>query len=152
VWAFLHFFFAFSYVGSLIVAEWNGRAARATEDWSQRSTLFQVIYLSSRVSGGGSLFLTGLLGHAYAATTGWRMGHDPWMWIVTAVWLGALAVLYLVSVPHARSLASIARATAAGGASEGWNASLARWRIGNVLQSVLYLALLALMVFRWRTS
>jgi len=148
---FLHLFFAFSYVGSLIVAEWNGRAARATEDWSQRSTLFQVIYLSSRVSGGGSLFLAGLLGHAYARPAGWSMGHDPWMWVVTGVWLAALAAMYLISVPHARTLASIARTAAAGGSPEGWASALARWRFGNVLQSLLYLALLALMVFRWRT-
>ena len=33
LWKLLHLFFAFSFVGSLVVAEWNGRAARATHDW-----------------------------------------------------------------------------------------------------------------------
>jgi hypothetical protein len=148
---FLHLFFAFGYVGTLVVAEWNGRAARATEDWSQRSTLFQVIFLSSRVGGGG-LFLTGILGHGYAVPMGWSMGRDPWMWTVTVVWIAALLSIYLVNVPKARELATIARTAAAGGSSEGWASALARWRFGNVLQSGLYLSLLALMVFRWRTS
>lgn len=152
VWAFLHFFFAFSYVGSLILAEWNGRAARATEDWAQRASLFQVIYLSSRVSGGGSLFLTGVVGHAYATASNWSMGRDPWMWVVTAAWLVAVAGMYMINVPHARMLASIARTAASGGASEGWASALARWRFGNVLQSLLYLTLLTLMVFRWRSA
>ncbi len=149
---FLHLFFAFSYVGTLIIAEWNGRAARATEDWSQRSTLFQVIYLSSRVSGGGALFLTGILGHGYAVPMGWSMARDPWMWVVTVVWLAALASMYLVSVPNARALASIARTAATGGSSDGWTSALARWRFGNLVQSLLYVAMLALMVFRWKSS
>src|SRR5438067_7211222 len=33
---FLHFFFAFSFVGALVVGEWNARAARRTQSWDQR--------------------------------------------------------------------------------------------------------------------
>jgi hypothetical protein len=43
VWEFLHLFFAFSFDGTLVVAEWNGRAARATTDWSQRALVLMVL-------------------------------------------------------------------------------------------------------------
>jgi hypothetical protein len=148
LWQLLHLFFAFSYVGSLVVAEWNGRAARATQDWAQRALLFHIVYLSSRIAGAGALFLTGVLGHLTAVTAGMRMAHDRWLWWVTGLWLLALAGMFLINVPNAARLAATARQAAAGGSSEGYTSALARWRFGNVVQSVLYLALLALMVFR----
>lgn len=148
---FFHLVFAFAFVGSLVVAEWNSRAARATEDWTQRAALFHIIYLSSRVAGVGSLFLSGLLGHAAATVAGFRMAHDRWLWIVTVVWLAALLLMFLVSVPKAAELSSIARSAAGGGSSDGWPSALARWRFANVMLSVLYLTLLALMVFSWRS-
>ena len=151
LWEFLHLVFAFSYVGSLIVAEWNGRAARATTDWSQRMTLFQIIHLSSRVAGTGSLLLTGLLGHLVANGYGYSMAKDRWLWIVTALWLASLAVQVLVTVPQSTRLVNLSRAGAAGGDTAGFVPALARWRIGNVARSVLYMALLALMVFPWRS-
>lgn len=150
LWEFLHLFFAFGYVGALVIAEWNGRAARATADWSQRSTLLHVVYLATRVSGAGALLLLGVFGHLQAVAMGYRFGADRWMWVVTALWLLSLATMFLIAIPYAARLASIARVAAAGGVAEGWESALARWRFGNVVLSVLYLALLALMVFRWR--
>ena len=147
---FFHLLFAFSFVGSLVVAEWNSRAARATQDWAQRATLFQIIYLSSRIAGAGSLFVTGLLGHAAATGAGLKMSQEPWMWIVTALWLLTLMLMFFVNVPLAMRLASLARVAAGGGSSDGWDGALGRWRFANVVQSVLYMAMLALMVFRWR--
>ena len=97
VWRFLHLFFSFAFVGTLVVAEWNGRAARATTDWGQRAVLFRVI------------------------------------------------------PPAAARLAAAASAAAGGGEAAGFEAALARWRLGNVAMSLLYLVLLALMVFRWRS-
>ena len=43
VWRLLHFFFSFGYVGSLIVSDWNSRAARGTEDWAQRALLWNLV-------------------------------------------------------------------------------------------------------------
>jgi len=151
LWEFLHMFFAFGYVGVLVVAEWNGRAARATPDWAQRATLIQVVYLATRISGVGSLLLLGVFGHLFAIAAGYRFASDRWLWVVTALWLLSLATLLLLAIPQAARLASIARVAATGGTVEGWESALARWRFGNVVLSVLYLALLALMVFRWRT-
>lgn len=156
LWEFLHLFFAFSYVGALVVAEWNGRAARATADWGQRATLFHVVYLATRVSGAGSLFLLGIFGHLYAVAAGYRFSADRWLWIVTALWLLAFVSMFLVTLPQAARLASMSRIAAAeppaaGAVPEGFASALARWRFGNLVQSVLYLAMLGLMVFPWRT-
>lgn len=146
----MHLFFAFAFVGSLVVAEWNGKAARATQDWGQRALLFQIIQLSSRVAGLGSLVFLGVLGHLLSVRLGYSMGSDRWMWLVTVLWIVALFVQALVLLPNVNRLAEISRAAAGGGPSDGFASHLARWRFGNVIQSVLYLALLVSMVFRWR--
>lgn len=151
LWKLLHLLFAFSYVGSLTLADWNSRAARRTENWSERARLFEIIHVSSRIAGAGALFVTGLLGHVTAIGSKYRMGEDRWMIVVTVVWLAALAGMFLLNLPLSARLAAIARAAAAGGSGEGWASSLARWRFMNVLQSLLYLVMLGLMVFPWHS-
>jgi uncharacterized membrane protein len=151
LWQFLHLFFAFSFVGTLVVAEWNGRAARATSDWSQRALLFRIVFLATRTAGLGSLVLSGLLGHALAVSLGYRMGTDDWLRWVTLLWVLAVADLLLLVLPCASRLASLSAAAVGGGATDGWDRNLARWRAGNAVLSVLYLALLVLMVIRWRS-
>jgi hypothetical protein len=151
VWKLLHLFFAFSFVGSLVVAEWNGRAARMSRDWSQRAVLFEIIRLSSRVAGFGALFLTGVFGNLVSVAAGYKMAVDRWLWCVNGLWIVAMLVMALVLLPSVARLSKISQAAARGGSSDGYESALARWRIGNVAQSVLYLGLLALMVFRWRS-
>lgn len=151
LWELLHLVFAFSYVGSLTVAEWNSRAARATPSWAERARLFQIVHLSTRIAGLGSLFLAGVLGHVTAFGYGYRMGQDGWMMLVTVLWLGALAGMFSLNLPLSARLAETARLASEGSTGEGWASTLARWRFANVIQSVLYLVLLALMVFRWRS-
>lgn len=49
LWQLLHLLFAFSYVGSLTLAEWNSRSARRTQIWPERARLFEiqsVLYLA----------------------------------------------------------------------------------------------------------
>jgi hypothetical protein len=151
VWELLHLFFAFSYVGSLTVAEWNGRAARATQDWQQRALLFQIIFLSTRVGGFGSLVLLGVFGNLNSIVRGYSMRSDVWMWCVNGIWLVAVLGMMLINVPHSGKLVAISRLAASGGSGEGYESALARWRFGNVVQSILYLALLGLMVFPWHS-
>lgn len=151
LWEFLHLFFAFSFVGTLVVAEWNGRAARATADWSHRALLFRIVFLATRTAGLGSLVLTGLLGHAFAVSLGYRMSSDTWLRWVTLLWVAALADMFLLVLPSASRLAATSAAAVGGAATDGWDRTLGRWRIGNVLLSALYLALLLLMVLRWRS-
>ena len=79
LWKLLHLFFAFSFVGSLVVAEWNGRAARATHDWNQRAILFQIVHLSSRLAGMGGLFMLGVFGNLTSIGLGYTMRHDAWL-------------------------------------------------------------------------
>ena len=151
LWQWLHLVFAISWIASLVVAEWNGRTARATTDWSQRALLFQIVHRSTRTAGAGSLFLAGLLGQVSAMTIGYHMATDRWMWWATGLWLAALFGMFLLNVPLSQRLANLARLAAAGGSSAGYDSALARWRFANVLQSVMYLGILALMVLRWRS-
>lgn len=149
MWRFLHLFFAFGFVGTLVVAEWDGRAARQTRDWGQRAVLFQVVHLSSRIAGFGALVLLGVFGHLSAATMGIHMTDSTWLRWVTTVWLAAMVVMAAVVLPAVARLAAAASAAAGGAEPAGYDAALRRWRTGNVAMSLLYLALLAMMAFRW---
>lgn len=50
--------------------------------------------------------------------------------------------------PAATRLAAITGAAAGGGEPAGYDRARSRWRLGNVILTVLYLTLLALIVFR----
>jgi hypothetical protein len=150
VWTLLHLFFAFAFVGTLVLADWNSRAARATTDWSRRSLLFVIVGRASRVAGAGTLLLTGVAGNLLAVSLGYRMSADAWLRWVNGVWLAAAAVQFAICLPAVRRVEEIARSAAGGGEGAGWDSALRRWRLGNACLSVLYLALLVLMVFRWR--
>ena len=151
LWRLLHFFFAFSFVGSLVVADWNGRAARATTDWGRRAVLFQIILLSSRVAGFGALVLLGIFGNLLSIGAGYSMKNDVWLRWANGSWLLMLLVMAAISLPNAGRLAAAARLAAGGAAAEGYDRALARWRVANVLLSVVYVATLVLMVFHWRS-
>jgi len=150
-WQFLHLFFAFSFVGSLVVADWNSRAARATDDWGQRALLFQIVHLSGRVAGFGGLVLLGVFGNLLSVGKGYSMGADTWMHWVNGIWLAMLVVMVLLTLPNAGRLANGSRLAAGGAEPTGYAQALVRWRIGNILLSVLYVVMLALMVFHWRS-
>jgi hypothetical protein len=150
-WRLLHLFFAFSFVGTLVVAEWNGRAARATADWAQRALLFGIVHAASRIGGLGALLALGVFGNLMSVSLGYRMAHDVWLRAVNGVWLVTVLVMALAALPAAKGLARIARAAAGGGSPEGYERELKRWRLSNVALSLLYLALLVLMVLHWRS-
>jgi len=124
LWRLLHLFFAFSFVGSLVVAEWNGRAARVTQDWSQRALLFNIVFLSSRVAGFGSLFLLGIFGNVLSVTSGYSMGSDWWLRWVNLLWLAALAAMVVLILPNARKLADSSRSAAGGESPTGYESTL----------------------------
>lgn len=148
IWKFLHLFFAFSYVGTLMLADWVGRAARGNKDWAQRALLYDIIRIASSGPGIGSLLALGILGNVLAAP----MDHShrgSWMMTVNLLWLASVVVAFVLTRPAIAKLASISKAAGGGGASDGYDAALSRWRLGNILATVLYLALLAIMVFRW---
>jgi len=151
IWKLLHLFFAFSFVGTLVVADWNGRAARAAQNWAHRALLFDIVARASGIGGLGSLLVLGVLGNAMAPELGYRMATSTWMWAVNAVWLVTVLVMAMVALPGVNRLAALARQAAAGEPAAEFDAALKRWRLGNLAMSLLYLALLVLMVFRWRS-
>jgi len=60
----------------------------------------------------------------------------------------AVVVTAAVSLPAANRLARMSREATGGNVPEGYPATLRRWRLGNLAQTLLYVALLALMVWR----
>jgi len=150
VWRLLHIFFAFGFVSSLVVCDWNGRAARGTEDWRERALLWGIVRKAAGV-GLGTLLALGVLGNVLSIALGYRMSADAWPRWVNALWLAAVIAQGVVIAPGAARLAGLAKAGAGGGPVEGYGPALRRWRLGNVAQSLLYVALLVLMVFHWRS-
>jgi hypothetical protein len=146
VWLMLHLYFAFMFVGSLIVAEWVGGIARRAPEWRDRALLFEILKRTSQWAGLLPLLLLGVLGNLVATATGLRMAVDPWLRIVNVAWLLTVIVLAAVALPSVRRLALLSRAAAAGGASEGYEPALRNWRFANLALTLLYVAQLALMV------
>jgi hypothetical protein len=151
VWKLLHLFFAFSFVGSLVVAEWNGRAARATQNWGERALLFNIIHLATRIAGAGSLLVLGIVGNILATRMGYSMVAGSWLHWVNGLWLAAVLTMLILVMPNAAKLSAATRSVARGESAPGYARYLVRWRIGGVILSLIYLALLFLMVFHWRS-
>lgn len=147
LWLLLHLFFAFSFVGSLVVADWNGRAARLTQDWAQRSLLWDIVRRSSLVAGMGSLLLLGVVGNVAALSARIPMGN-PWLIGVNSLWIVGVLIMGLASLPAARRLTALAATAAGGGTAPEYDRVLRVWRVSNVFASLFYLAMLALMVYR----
>ena len=150
IWRLLHIFFAFGFVGTLIVSDWNSRAARSTQDWRQRALLWGIVRRAAGV-GVGTLIVLGVFGNLLSSRLGYRMSADAWPRWVNGLWLVSIAVQGVLLAPGAARLAGLAQAGAEGGQTEAYAGVLKRWRLSNVAQSIIYLALLVLMVFHWRS-
>src|SRR2546425_2707717 len=147
LWTLFHLFTAFSFVGSLLVAEWTGRSARATADWGQRALLFQIAVRAGRTAGFIPLVLTGVFGNVASVGLGYHMASDAWLRWANGLWLAAVLVMALMSLPAAYKLAALSRTAAAGSEPPRYAGLLKRWRLSNALLSALYLALLIVMVY-----
>lgn len=133
-------------MGSLVVADWNGRAARLSTDWAQRALLWDIVRRSSLVAGLGSLVLLGVFGNLSASAAGLPMS-GAWMMGVNGLWVAGLLVTAAALLPSARKLTALAATTAGGGSAPDYDRVLRVWRLANLAQSLFYLAMLALMVF-----
>ena len=151
LWILLHLLSAFSFVGSIMVAEWIGRAARATNDWPQRALLFQFAAKACRGAGLIPLILTGVLGNLASVGLGYRMATDVWLRWSNGLWLAAVLITALVQLPAVYRLMQLARAATGTAEPAGYSATMARWRLSNVLLSATYLAMLAFMVYGKRS-
>ncbi len=150
LWRLLHFFFAFGFVGTLVVCDWNSRAARGADDWRQRALLWDIVRRASG-AGLGALVALGILGNVVLAMMGYRMSADAWPRWVNGLWLVAVIVQGVMVAPGAGRIAKLAKAAADGGPADAYGGALKRWRIANLAQTLLYLALLVLMAFHWRS-
>ena len=151
LWLLLHLFTAFSFVSSLLVSEWASRSARATQDWGQRALLFRMATRAGREAGFIPLLLTGILGNVVSVGLGYHMGTDAWLRYADGLWLVAVLVMAIVNLPAAYRLAAIAKTAAGNAEPAGYAATFGRWRLSNVLLSVLYVALLVVMVYGKRS-
>jgi uncharacterized membrane protein len=152
LWRFLHLLSAFSFVGAITIAEWNGRQARATADWGRRAALWGVVRLTTRVLGFGALVLLGLLGNLLAVGLGLPLG-GRWMGLANGLWLVGLLLYLFVALPTVGRLVTLSEKAAtpdppAGGPPQGYDAALGIWRMAYVLLGTFYVLMLALMVLR----
>jgi uncharacterized membrane protein len=148
---FFHQLFAFVFVGSLLSAHWNVLAARRTRDATRRAALLEANARSTAMFGLPSLVLLELLGNAMAPGLGHRTADgSSWLLVVNGIAVVLVLLSAALDLPAARRLAAAARAAADGAATPGYDTALARWRMSNALMLAGFLALLALMVFRWR--
>lgn len=147
LWTLLHLFTAFSFVGSLAVAEGVSRATRASKDWGQRALLFQIAKRAGLMAGFIPLVLTGILGNVASVTRGYHMATDVWLRWSNGLWLVAVLVMAFLNLPAVYRLA--AQSSTASGDSEpaGYAASLGRWRVSNVMLTATYVAMLVVMVY-----
>lgn len=150
VWLMLHLYFAFTFVGSLVVSEWVGGIARRAPEWRDRAMLFEILRRTSQWAGLLPLLVLGVLGNLLATGLGLRMATDPWLRIVNGAWLLTVIVLAAVALPNVTRLAHASRAAAGGGDPAGYDAALRAWRLANVSLSILYIVQLALMVSQAR--
>lgn len=151
---FLHVLLAFVYVAALFAAHWNLLAARRSASWAERALLFEMNRRNALVFGFLPLLALGILGNLLAMSLGYRMATTPTFRIANGLWLVSVVVAALLDLPVAARLAARARAAATNGGGEPveWNSLVGRWRIGNALQLVLFLALLYFMVAPWQHS
>ena len=150
---YLHLLFAFIYVATLMASHWNTLAARRTTSWAERGGFFELNRRLSLVFSLPSLIGTGIVGNVLAMQLGYRMSENRGLQIVTGLWLVLLVLVLAIEVPISSRLAMQSRAAAGaanGGEPVDWNASLGRWRLGNGLQLVVFIALLWVMVTAWR--
>lgn len=151
---FFHLLFAFLYVSSLALADWNAGAARRAGTWRERATLFRTTFNATTVTGLGGLLLLGIIGNVLSVALGYHMGADAWMKWVNGLWVLAVVLMAALSVPTAGALArmstKMSEATEGTPAPDAWAGAVARWRIARMAQNLLFLALLVLMVLRWR--
>lgn len=150
VWLMLHLYFAFTFVGSLVVSEWVGGIARRAPEWRDRALLFEILRRTSQWAGLLPLLVLGVLGNLLATGIGLRMATDPWMRVVNGAWLLTVIVLAAVALPNVSRLARVSRAAVGGGDPAGYDAALRTWRLANVVLSILYIVQLALMVSQAR--
>jgi hypothetical protein len=151
---FVHLLFAFAYAGSLVIADWNGRAARNARGWDTRAALFDVAFHATTIAGLGGLLVLGLVGNMLSVALGYRMASDTWMHWVNGLWVLAVVVMAAVNVPATAALARLAKqmrdAPAGAETPSAFSSALLRWRLARMAQNLLFLAMLVLMVFRWR--
>ena len=147
LWRFLHLLSAFSFVGALTIAEWNGRAARGTHDWARRSALWAVVRSTTQILGLGSLVLLGILGNLLAVTMSLPMG-GTWMRGVNGLWLVGILLYLFLALPAANRLVAACEAAADGAPEAAYDAAVRRARLASVLVSIFYVLMLAMMVLR----
>lgn len=149
---YLHILLAFVFVASTLASNWNVLAARRAASWAERASHLELNRRLALIFGLPALIGTGILGNLYAAQLGYRMSESRPLQLVTALWLLSLIVSVVFGVRVSARLAVQARAATGGNGGEpvDWAAGLARWRVGNAVQLLLFLILLWFMVTPWK--
>ena len=152
---YLHILLAFTWFAAVFAAHWNTLQARRNKDWSARATLFAVNRGLSTMIALPSLIGVGLVGNFLGMQLGYTMKGTPMFMAANALWVVLVLVTLAMEMPATGALGALAHAASdaasRGGQGEpaGWQKELARWRMANGIQLLLYIVLLALMVAPW---
>jgi hypothetical protein len=152
---FLHVLFAFAWFAAVFAAHWNTLQARRTSDWGKRATLFAVNRGLSAMVALPALLGLGLFGNLFAMQIGYRMKDTPLFVASNVLWTILIVVTLAMEMPATGALGALSHASADAaarggqGAPAGWARELARWRLANLFQLILFLLLLALMMAPW---
>ena len=152
---FLHLLFAFVWFATVFAAHWNTLQARRARDWAVRATLFGVNRGLSTMVALPALLGVGLVGNFLAMQIGYSMKHTPLFMVSNALWVVLVLVTLALEMPASGALGALAHAAAdaaaRGGQGEpaGWAGELARLRMANGVQLLLFFVLLAVMIAPW---
>ena len=152
---YLHILFAFAWFAAVFAAHWNTQHARRSSDWAKRATLFALNRGLSAVVALPALLALGIFGNLFAMQIGYSMKDTPLFIVANVLWVALLLVTLTMELPAAGALGALSHASADAaarggeGAPAGWARELARWRMANLIQVVLFLVILALMVAPW---
>ena len=152
---YLHVLLSFAWFAAVFAAHWNAMQARKATDWSVRSTLFAVNRGLSAMIALPALLGLGIVGNLFAMQMGYKMKDSLTFMAANGLWAVLVVVTLAIEMPASGALGALAHAAAdaakRGGEGEpaGWQKELARWRMANGVQLLLYIVLLALMVAPW---
>lgn len=153
---YLHVLLAFAWFAAVFASHWNTLQARKATDWAVRKTLFALNRGLSTMIALPALLGVGLVGNLFAMQLGYKMKDTPLFMAANGLWVALVLVTLVLEMPATGALGALAHAAAdaasRGGQGEpaGWQKELARWRMANGIQLLLYFVLLALMVAPWR--
>jgi uncharacterized membrane protein len=155
----LHSILAFAWFAAVFAAHWNVMQSRRAAGWRERAALFASNRALSTFVSLPALLGVGILGNLLGMQLGYSMKDTMLFRVSNGLWVALVLVALFIEMPASGALGALSHAAAdaetRGGSGEpaGWSRELARWRMGNGIQLLLWLVLLIVMTLApWGAS